>query len=173
MNPPPSLSGVYAAVLCVLLPRILAHDRIVGHETPSVFFWTLLVLLALRVAETEHRNTMLKRVAIMGMVGGGLYPNLAYHTSKGALVNMTRALAAEWGGRGVRVNGIAPTYVNTELTANLRADAAMVQRIEERTPLGRFADPQDMAGGILYLASPAAAMVTGHILAIDGGWLAI
>ncbi len=112
-------------------------------------------------------------ISIMGLVGGGLYPNLAYHTSKGALVNMTRALAAEWGDRGVRVNGIAPTYVNTDLTTNLRADAAMVQRIEERTPLGRFAEPWDMTGGILYLASPAAAMVTGHILAIDGGWLAI
>jgi len=121
----------------------------------------------------RRHGCIINVISIMGLVGGGLYPNLAYHTSKGALVNMTRALAAEWGDRGVRVNGIAPTYVNTDLTTNLRADAAMVQRIEERTPLGRFAEPQDMAGGILYLASPAAAMVTGHILAIDGGWLAI
>ncbi len=112
-------------------------------------------------------------ISIMGLVGGGLYPNLAYHTSKGALVNMTRALAAEWADRGVRVNAIAPTYVNTELTAKLRADDQMVRRIEARTPMGRFAEPEDMAGGILYLASPAARMVTGHILAIDGGWLAI
>lgn len=121
----------------------------------------------------RRQGCIINVISIMGMAGGGLYPNLAYHTSKGALVNMTRALAAEWGDRGIRVNGIAPTYVNTELTTNLRADAQMVQRIEERTPLGRFAEPQDMAGGILYLASPAASMVTGHILAIDGGWLAI
>ncbi|MHA1564576.1 MAG: SDR family NAD(P)-dependent oxidoreductase [Alphaproteobacteria bacterium] len=121
----------------------------------------------------RRRGCIVNVISIMGLVGGGLYPNLAYHTSKGALVNMTRALAAEWGDRGVRVNAIAPTYVNTDLTANLRADARMVRQIEERTPLGRFAEPQDMAGGILYLASPAAAMVTGHILAIDGGWLAI
>ena len=121
----------------------------------------------------RRHGCIINVISIMGLVGGGLYPNLAYHTSKGALVNMTRALAAEWGDRGVRVNAIAPTYVNTDLTANLRADAQMVEHIEQRTPLGRFAEPQDMAGGILYLASPAAAMVTGHILAIDGGWLAI
>ena len=111
--------------------------------------------------------------SIMGLTGGGLYPNLAYHTSKGALVNMTRALAVEWARSGVRVNAIAPTYVKTRLTENLRADKEMVARIEDRTPMGRFAEPEEMAGAILFLASRASSMVTGHTLPVDGGWLAV
>ena len=111
--------------------------------------------------------------SIMGLTGGGLYPNLAYHTSKGALVNMTRALAAEWARSGVRVNAIAPSYVTTKLTEKLQADSEMVARIEQRTPMGRFAEPEEMAGAILFLASPASSMVTGHTLPVDGGWLAV
>lgn len=112
-------------------------------------------------------------VSIMGMVGGGLYPNLVYHASKGAVVNMTRALAAEWASQGIRVNAVAPTYVETEMTAPLREDEDMSNRIRELTPIGRFAEPGEIASGVLYLASHAASMVTGHILAIDGGWLAV
>jgi len=111
--------------------------------------------------------------SIMGVVGGGLYPNLAYHTSKGGIVNLTRALAAEWAAGGVRVNAIAPTFVRTKLTEKLRNDAPMVAAIEARTPMGRFAEAGEMAGGVLYLASRASSMVTGHVLAIDGGWLAV
>ena len=111
--------------------------------------------------------------SIMGLSGGGLYPNASYHASKGALVNLTRALAAEWAKGGIRVNAVAPTFLHTKLTEKLREDAAMVAAIEARTPLGRFADPEEVSAGILYLASRAAAMVTGHTLAIDGGWLAI
>jgi NAD(P)-dependent dehydrogenase (short-subunit alcohol dehydrogenase family) len=71
------------------------------------------------------------------------------------------------------VNAIAPTFVTTRLTEKLREDRDMVRAIEARTPLGRFAEPEEIAGGILYLASRASSMVTGHILAIDGGFLAI
>jgi NAD(P)-dependent dehydrogenase (short-subunit alcohol dehydrogenase family) len=111
--------------------------------------------------------------SIMGLSGGGLYPNAAYHATKGALVNLTRALAAEWAPQGIRVNAVAPTFLKTKLTEKLREDPAMVAAIEARTPLGRFAEPHEISPGILYLASPASAMVTGHTLAIDGGWLAI
>jgi NAD(P)-dependent dehydrogenase (short-subunit alcohol dehydrogenase family) len=111
--------------------------------------------------------------SVMGLSGGGIFPSIAYHASKGALINVTRALAAEWAGRGVRVNAIAPTFVTTRLTEKLREDEAMVRAIEARTPMGRFAAPEEIAGGILYLASRASSMVTGHTLAIDGGFLAI
>lgn len=116
---------------------------------------------------------IINMVSIMGLAGGGLYPSLGYHASKGALVNVTRALAAEWGLRGIRVNAIAPALVVTTMTAKLRENEELSRIIKERTPMGRFADPEEMAGGILYLASRASSMVTGHILAIDGGWMAI
>jgi NAD(P)-dependent dehydrogenase (short-subunit alcohol dehydrogenase family) len=110
--------------------------------------------------------------SIMGFSGGGPYPNPAYQTSKGAVVNMTRALAVEWGPQKVRVNAVAPTWVRTDLTKPLFTNNAIVAQLEAMMPLGRAADPEDMAGAILYLASPASDMVTGHILAVDGGYLA-
>lgn len=120
----------------------------------------------------QGRGSIVNIASIMGLVGGGLYPNLAYHSTKGALVNFTRALAVEWAGRGVRVNAIAPTFVKTPLTAKLLSDAEMKAAIEAMTPLGRLAEADEIADAVLYLASDAAAMVTGHTLPVDGGWVA-
>jgi NAD(P)-dependent dehydrogenase (short-subunit alcohol dehydrogenase family) len=110
--------------------------------------------------------------SIMGFRGTPVSPNLAYATSKGAVVNFTRTLAGEWAPRGVRVNGIAPTYLRTPLTQRLFSDPELTARVERRTPMGRAGVPQDLVGAMLFLASPASALVTGHILAVDGGWLA-
>jgi len=110
--------------------------------------------------------------SIMGMVGGAHYPNLAYHAAKGALVNMTRALACEWARDGVRVNAVAPTFARTALTAPLMSDNAMVERLIEDTPMGRFVEPEEVAAAIAFLASDAASMITGVILPVDGGWIA-
>jgi 2-deoxy-D-gluconate 3-dehydrogenase len=110
--------------------------------------------------------------SIMGLSGGGLYPNISYQTSKGALVNMTRALAVEWAPHRVRVNAVAPTYVRTRLIAPLLENPEMVARIEAMTPLRRLAEPEEVAAAICFLASPAAAMITGHVLPVDGGFLA-
>ena len=121
---------------------------------------------------TQGAGSIINISSIMGHSGGGLYPNLGYHASKGGLVNLTRALAAEWGRRGVRVNDIAPTFVNTRLAAPVLNDPRLRSAIEDLTPLGRVAEVADLAGAILYLASPAGALVTGHSLAVDGGWLA-
>lgn len=120
----------------------------------------------------QKRGSIVNVASIMGLVGGGLYPNLAYHTTKGALVNFTRALAVEWAGRGVRVNAVAPTFVRTPLTARLLSDPEMKAAIEAMTPLGRLAEADEIADAVLYLASDAAAMVTGHTLPVDGGWIA-
>jgi len=118
------------------------------------------------------KGAIVNIASVMGMVGNAIYPNLAYHTAKGAVVNMTRGLACEWAPRGVRVNAIAPTFVETDLTRPLLSDNAMRSAILDATPMGRLAQPEDIAGAVLFLASDMAAMITGQILAVDGGWLA-
>jgi NAD(P)-dependent dehydrogenase (short-subunit alcohol dehydrogenase family) len=119
-----------------------------------------------------HGGRIVNTASIMGISGGGLYPNISYQATKGAVVNMTRALAVEWAGRGIRVNAIAPTWVRTPLTRGITEKPELVQRIEALTPMGRFAEPEELVGAVLFLASRASAMVTGHVLAIDGGFLA-
>ena len=119
------------------------------------------------------RGAIINVTSIMGLVGGGLYPNLSYHATKGALVNMTRALAAEWAGRGIRVNAIAPTFVKTNFARAVLMDSKTNQLVIDRTPMGRAAEPEELAGAFLFLASPASGMVTGHTLAVDGGWTAV
>ena len=117
-------------------------------------------------------GAIVNTASIMGLSGGGLYPNISYQTSKGAVVNMTRALAVEWAPYGIRVNAVAPTYVKTPFIAPLLAQPALVEKIKAMTPLGRLAEPEEVALAILFLASPAASMITGHALAVDGGFLA-
>jgi NAD(P)-dependent dehydrogenase (short-subunit alcohol dehydrogenase family) len=110
--------------------------------------------------------------SIMGLSGGGIYPIASYHASKGGLINLTRGLAVEWAPLGIRVNAIAPTWVRTELTKPLLDDPVMSAQLLELMPLRKFAEPIDVAAAVLYLCAPAARVVTGHVLAVDGGYLA-
>ena len=119
------------------------------------------------------RGAVVNVASIMGLSGGGLYPNISYQTSKGAVVNMTRALAVEWAPHGIRVNAVAPTYVRTELIAGILQDPSLIAKIEALTPLRKLAEPEDIAAAITFLASDAAAMITGHTLPVDGGFLAL
>jgi NAD(P)-dependent dehydrogenase (short-subunit alcohol dehydrogenase family) len=110
--------------------------------------------------------------SIMGVSGGGIYPIASYHASKGGLINLTRGLAVEWAVRGIRVNAVAPTWVRTEFTKALLDDPQMSKTLLDLMPLRIFADTADVAAAVLYLASPAAKVITGHVLAVDGGYLA-
>jgi gluconate 5-dehydrogenase len=101
---------------------------------------------------------------------GGLPRSVPYCASKGGLEMMTKALAIDWAKRGVRVNTLAPGWVDTDLTHELLHHDVHGKRMLERTPLGRFATPRDMAGGVVFLASDASSFMTGQSLVIDGGW---
>jgi NAD(P)-dependent dehydrogenase (short-subunit alcohol dehydrogenase family) len=118
------------------------------------------------------KGAIVNVASIMGLVGGGLYPNPAYQATKGALVNWTRALALEWAGRGVRVNAVAPAFARTPLTQKLLGDPEMERAILANTPLGRLIEPDEVAHAILFLASDAASAITGVTLPVDGGWTA-
>jgi len=118
------------------------------------------------------RGAIVNVASIMGLSGGGLYPNISYQSTKGALVNLTRALAVEWAEGGIRVNAVAPTWVRTELTRGLVENPELLARMLAMTPMRRLAEPEDVAEAIVFLASDRASMITGHTLPVDGGFLA-
>jgi 2-deoxy-D-gluconate 3-dehydrogenase len=108
--------------------------------------------------------------SLLAFQGGILVP--AYAASKGGVAQVTKALANEWATKNVNVNAIAPGYIATNNTAALRADETRSRQILERIPAGRWGTPEDIAGAAVFLCSEAARYVTGHVLAVDGGWLA-
>jgi 2-deoxy-D-gluconate 3-dehydrogenase len=108
--------------------------------------------------------------SILSFQGGITVPG--YAAAKGGVAQLTKALANEWAGRGINVNAIAPGYMVTDNTAGLRADQVRTRQITERIPAGRWGTPADLAGAVVFLASPASDYVNGHLLAVDGGWLA-
>ena len=145
-------------------------NRVVAVNMTGVF---LVAREAARHMITGGRGGRIVNTAsIMGLSGGGLYPNISYQATKGAVINMTRALAVEWAAQGIRVNAIAPTWVRTPLTRGITENPDLVRRIETLTPMGRLAEPEEIVGAVLFLSSRASAMVTGHTLAVDGGFLA-
>jgi NAD(P)-dependent dehydrogenase (short-subunit alcohol dehydrogenase family) len=109
--------------------------------------------------------------SIMGL-SGGIFPNASYQASKGGVVNLTRALAIEWASDRIRVNAVAPTFVNTDFTAQIFNNPAVLEEVEKHTPLGVLPEVDDIAAAILFLASPAARCVTGITLPVDSGYLA-
>jgi NAD(P)-dependent dehydrogenase (short-subunit alcohol dehydrogenase family) len=116
-------------------------------------------------------GSIVNLASIMGL-SGGLFPNAAYQASKGGVVNLTRALALEWAHDDIRVNAVAPNYVDTELSASIFSNPDRLDTVMQHTPLGRLPTVDDVAAAVLYLCSPAARCVTGVILPVDGGYLA-
>jgi 2-deoxy-D-gluconate 3-dehydrogenase len=108
--------------------------------------------------------------SLLSFQGGINVP--AYTASKHAVAGLTKALANEWGASGVQVNAIAPGYISTDNTTDLRADAEREAAIRDRIPAGRWGRPEDLVGAAVFLASASSDYVNGHVLAVDGGWLA-
>ena len=116
------------------------------------------------------RGSVINVASVAGMSGApGLSP---YGASKAAVISVTKTLAVEWAASGTRVNGIAPGYFRTELTADLFADPDRAAWVLDRVPMGRLGDPADLAGAVVFLLSPASGYITGQLLPVDGGWLA-
>jgi 2-deoxy-D-gluconate 3-dehydrogenase len=108
--------------------------------------------------------------SLLSVQGGITIP--AYTASKHAIAGLTKALCNEWAGRGVNVNAIAPGYMDTDLNVALRANPERNRQISGRIPAGRWGKPEDMAGAVVFLASSASDYLHGHLLVVDGGWLA-
>jgi NAD(P)-dependent dehydrogenase (short-subunit alcohol dehydrogenase family) len=141
-------------------------EKVVDVNLNGLFFCNRLA--ARRMAPG---GAIVNLASVMGL-SGGIFPNAAYQASKGAVVNLTRALAIEWAARGLRVNAVAPNYVDTPLTEPIFSDPAKLAQVMAHTPMGRLPSPDDVAQAVLFLASDAAASITGHVLAVDGGYLA-
>ncbi|PAP75396.1 2-dehydro-3-deoxy-D-gluconate 5-dehydrogenase KduD [Rubrivirga marina] len=116
------------------------------------------------------RGKIVNVASLLSFQGGVTVP--AYTASKHAVAGLTKALANEWAPSGVTVNAIAPGYIATDNTQALQDNEARSRQILERIPAGRWGDPADLGGAAVFLASPASDYVNGHVLVVDGGWMA-
>jgi len=149
--------------------EVTPHDwhRVLQVNLHAVF--TLCQQAARDMLPRGH-GKIINIASMMSFQGGILIA--AYTASKGAVAQLTKLLANEWGAQGINVNAIAPGYIETDLTRPLKEDPTRNPEILARIPAGRWGRPDDVAGAAVFLASRASDYVHGHVLAVDGGWLA-
>jgi 2-deoxy-D-gluconate 3-dehydrogenase len=143
-------------------------DDVIGVNLKSVFF---LSQAAARGMVARGRPGKIVNIVSMLSFQGGIRV-ASYTASKSGLAGLTKLLANEWAAKGINVNAIAPGYFATNNTAALRADATRNTEILARIPAGRWGQPSDLGGAVVFLSSAAADYVHGAVLAVDGGWLA-
>ena len=127
------------------------------------------VCTAAREKLKQRKGCIINTASMLSFFGGGLVPG--YSASKGGIAQLTKSLAIAYAPDGIRVNAVAPGWIATQLTQALQEDPQRSEAILSRTPLGRWGEPADVAGPVLFLASDAARFVTGVVLPVDGGYL--
>jgi 2-dehydro-3-deoxy-D-gluconate 5-dehydrogenase len=131
--------------------------------------WKLSKCIGRALIESKRRGKIVNVASLLSFQGGIMVP--AYTASKGAVAQLTKALANEWAGHGINVNAIAPGYIRTENTLALQRDETRNRQILERIPAGRWGEPGDIAAAAVFLAAPASDYMHGHVLVVDGGWM--
>jgi len=181
-----SAAEVLAAALAAFgRVDILVNNAGIQRRTPSENFplsdWDEVMAINLRAVfvycQTFGRHFLaqgggkiINIASVQSLIGGWTIP--AYTASKHGLAGLTKTLCNEWAGRGININCIAPGYMDTEMNTALKADPQRSRSINERIPAGRWGQPEDLAGAAVFLASPAASYINGHVLVVDGGWMA-
>ena len=142
-------------------------DDVMDLNAKTLFF---LSQAAAKDMMKRKRGKIVNVASLLSFQGGITVPS--YSASKGAVAQVTKAMANEWAKDGINVNAIAPGYMETNNTAKLRENKERNRQILERIPAGRWGQPQDVQGAVLFLASRASDYVHGHLLVVDGGWMA-
>jgi len=143
-------------------------DELIAVNLTAVF--RLSQHAAQHMLERGAGGKILNIASLLSFQGGILVP--AYAAAKGGVAQLTKALANEWAAKGINVNAIAPGYMATDNTAALRSDPVRSKQILDRIPAARWGQPEDIVGAAIFLCSSASDYVHGHVLAVDGGWLA-
>ncbi|MFA6540068.1 MAG: 2-dehydro-3-deoxy-D-gluconate 5-dehydrogenase KduD [Bacteroidota bacterium] len=142
-------------------------DDVMLLNSKTIFF---LAQAAAKEMIKRNSGKIISTASLLAFQGGIRVPS--YAASKGAVAQITKALANEWGKSGINVNAIAPGYMATNNTKALREDTEREQAIVERIPAGRWGTPDDLKGAVVFLASKASDYINGHVLVVDGGWMA-
>lgn len=143
-------------------------DTVLDLNLKSAFFASQAAAKYMLAQKSGRIINIASQMAFVGYI-----KRAAYCSSKGGMVQMTKALAVEWAKEGVKVNAVAPTFIETEFTAKMFEDKAFKKDVESRILLDGLAQPKDISGAVLYLASDLANFVTGETIKVDGGWTAI
>ena len=159
-------AGITEIVAAEVEP-IETFDRVVSVNLRGAFLCTQRFG---RLMLAAGRGSVVNVASVLGLAGCGQIPQASYAASKGAIINLTRELAAQWARRGVRVNAIAPGWFESEMTGEMFADERSQRWMRGRTPMGRPGMAGELDGALLFLASDASSFVTGQTLAVDGGW---